>query len=148
MSAVLTTNRIYDQLYTDKTENAFLHSHTYTGNALGAAVALETLNIFEDDNIVENSQKMSTMMLHHIHQLQNEFGFIENIRAIGAIAAFNIELSKYTSDFKIKILQAGQRVGVHLRPLGRTLYWVPPLIATEADLADLAEATRKCLTVI
>lgn len=148
MSAMLTTNDIYQLLYTDKTDNAFLHSHTYTGNALGAALALETLSVFEDDKIVSKSAAMTNKMLSRIDALQKSFQCFENIRAIGAIAAFDIADSHYTDDFKIKMLDAGQKCGVHLRPLGKTVYWLPPLIATEEDLNHLADATHQCLSAV
>ena len=61
MSAVLTSETIYRGFYDDyQTLRAFLHSHTYTGNPLACAAALATLDIFEEDKVIEANRALST----------------------------------------------------------------------------------------
>ncbi|MGV8202918.1 aminotransferase class III-fold pyridoxal phosphate-dependent enzyme, partial [Pseudomonas aeruginosa] len=63
MSAVLTSETVYRGFYDDyQTLRAFLHSHTYTGNPLACAAALATLDIFEEDKVIEANRALSTHM--------------------------------------------------------------------------------------
>jgi adenosylmethionine---8-amino-7-oxononanoate aminotransferase len=63
MAAVLTTDKMYQAFYDDySTLRAFLHSHTYTGNPLACAAALATLDIFEQDNVIEANKALAARM--------------------------------------------------------------------------------------
>lgn len=145
MSAVLTTQTIYDVLYTQHYHEAFLHSHTYSGNALAAAVALETLCIFKDENIVANANRMNELMLTHLKNIHDDLNCFENIRGIGGIAAAELREACGVLNFKEAMMIHAPQCGVNLRPLGNTLYWLPPLNSTSQDLAVLSETTQQSL---
>lgn len=143
MSAVLTTNAVYDVLYTDRAEEAFLHSHTYSGNALAAAVALETIKVFQEEKIVNHAAKIGERMLQQFNEINDQLNCFENVRGLGAMVA--AEIVDCPPDFKTSVMALSPRYGAYLRPLGNTLYWLPPLIASDADLEILSQATQLTL---
>ena len=134
LSVVLTTNEIYAKFYCDYNEHkAFLHSHSYTGNALACASANATLDIFENDNIIEKNRDTAKYMgkkLEKFLTLSN----VKEIRQTGMICA--VELKEYAPELRIglKIYQYGLQHGVLLRPLGNVIYFMPPYIINKIEI--------------
>lgn len=143
-SAVLTTDTIYDTFYDDyETGKAFLHSHTYCGNALGASVALATLEVIENENLCERAQALQTIMVENLKNISEKTGALHNLRGIGAIVAADLIHDKPRLGYKI--FQEAVKRGALLRPLGNTLYWMPPLTISEATLSQLSTITQASL---
>ncbi len=93
MSVVMTSNKLYNAFYGDYNDGkAFLHSHTYSGNALGCAVALEVLKMFEEDNVIEMINKKALLLNKIVKEELSDNPWIGEIRSIGLINA--IELVK------------------------------------------------------
>ncbi len=139
LSVVLTTNDIYAKFYCDYSEHkAFLHSHSYTGNALACAAANATLDIFENDNIIEKNRELSAYMgekLQKFLELEN----VESIRQTGMICA--IDLKGFSPELRVglKVYQYGLKHGVLLRPLGNVIYFMPPYIITHEEIDKMME---------
>jgi len=139
LSVVLTTNDIYAKFYCDYSEHkAFLHSHSYTGNALACAAANATLDIFENDDIIEKNRELSSYMgekLQKFLELEN----VESIRQTGMICA--IDLKGFAPELRIglKVYQYGLKHGVLLRPLGNVIYFMPPYIITNEEIDKMME---------
>ena len=130
LSVVLTTNEIYAQFYCDYNEHkAFLHSHSYTGNALACAAANATLDLFERDDVIEKNRVTAKYMSDKLLKFK-ELRNIGSIRQTGMICA--IELKGYKAEDRIglKVYQYGLDNGVLLRPLGHIVYFMPPYIIT------------------
>ncbi|MDD2653162.1 MAG: adenosylmethionine--8-amino-7-oxononanoate transaminase [Sulfurimonas sp.] len=133
LSVVLTTNDIYAKFYCDYNEHkAFLHSHSYTGNALACAAANATLDIFERDNIIQNNRETAEYMgkkLLKFKELEN----VASIRQTGMICA--VELKGYDPKDRIglRVYRYGLKKGVLLRPLGHIIYFMPPYIITKEE---------------
>lgn len=140
-SLVLIDHAIYRLFFNDyNPANAFLHSHTYSGNALGVAAALATIQVMETENIREKSQRLGQFMLKQFQQIATSSGKLENVRSIGAIVAAELALSdKPRPGFAF--YQQALKHGALIRPIGRTLYWMPPLNTDEETLVKLAEIT-------
>lgn len=133
LSVVLTTNEIYGAFYCDYNENrAFLHSHSYTGNALACAAANATLDIFENDNVIEKNREMAKYMGEKLKNFKN-LKNIASIRQTGMICA--IELQGYDPKERIglQVYNYGLKKGVLLRPLGHVIYFMPPYIITKEE---------------
>ncbi|QOP41588.1 adenosylmethionine--8-amino-7-oxononanoate transaminase [Sulfurimonas marina] len=148
LSAVLTSNEIYMKFYCDYNEyKAFLHSHSYTGNALACAAANATLDIFENENIIEKNRVLS----EHMSRRLQEFKALENVESIrqtGMVCA--VELKGYSSEDRIglKVYDYGLKNGVLLRPLGHIVYFMPPYILSEEEcdkMFDIALEAVKSL---
>lgn len=145
-SAVLTTNNIYDAFYDDfEKGKTFMHSETYCANPLGAAVALETLNIIKEENILSHVNHINPIMLEYFNIIANKTGKIKNIRNIGAIVAAELSPHATSQRIGLKVAMHALEYGALLRPIDNTLYWLPPLNITLSELDELFQATLKSL---
>ncbi|MDQ8039492.1 MAG: adenosylmethionine--8-amino-7-oxononanoate transaminase [Rickettsiella sp.] len=152
MSAVLTHHEIYDLFYADYfQEKNFLHSHTFSGNALAAAIALECLSILEEETIYNKVQEKEPILKKLMEEVANATEKLTNIRALGAIVAADLILTEKEKKQRVgyQIFQEAVKMGAWLRPLGNTLYWLPPLNIEIETLETLKNITirsiKKCL---
>ncbi|AAO90529.1 adenosylmethionine--8-amino-7-oxononanoate transaminase [Coxiella burnetii] len=142
-SAVLTSDEIYQLFYDDyQTGKAFLHSHTYSGNALAAAVALATLKVFSEEKICARAHKLGKFMLEKMTQVAQETGQLENVRGIGALVAADLIPQPGRLRLGYEVYQEAVKQGVLLRPIGNTLYWLPPL-NIDFDLIEVLQKVTK-----
>lgn len=151
MSAVLTTNEIYNMFYDDFAKGkTFLHSHTHSGNAMAAAVALETLKIIEKENIYNKVRKTEILLHELMQEVALQTKRIKNIRHLGAIVAADLMLDEgqKTERYGYKIFKTGIKFGIFMRPLGNTIYWTPPLNVKENILLRLMAATIKAINAV
>ncbi len=146
MSAVVTSNEIYEQFYDDyRTGKAFMHSHTHTGNALCAAIALEAFSVYDDENIPHKAAQLEKDMRAHFGTIAKITDAITNVRAIGGMAACDLKPIIGHPRLGYEIYQEAVKLGALLRPLGNTLYWLPPLNISKDELAQLAEITERAI---
>jgi adenosylmethionine-8-amino-7-oxononanoate aminotransferase len=146
-SAVLTTDDIYNKFYDDfSSGKAFLHSHTYSGNALGVAVALETLNIIKEERL--HTRDINQIMLKNMCEIKDKTGRLKNVRGIGGIVAADLITNNKTPRLGYLIYQAAIKAGILLRPLGNTIYWLPPLNITDEEIEELKNKTMQVLLEI
>ena len=145
LSVVLTSNDIYAKFYCDYLEyKAFLHSHSYTGNALACAAANATLDLFEkDDVITQNKAKAAYMMekLKEFEKLDN----VLDIRQTGMVSV--VELKGYSSDERIglKVHQYCLEREVLIRPLGHVVYFMPPYVITYEEIDKMMDTTLEAI---
>jgi adenosylmethionine-8-amino-7-oxononanoate aminotransferase len=134
LSVVLTTNEVYRAFYCDyNQQKSFLHSHSYTGNPLACTAALATLEIFEKENIIEKNRDKSRYMSSKLERFK-ELDRVENIRVQGMVMAFDIKGYKPEDRIGLKVYQYALKNGVLLRPLGSTIYFMPPYVITENEI--------------
>jgi adenosylmethionine---8-amino-7-oxononanoate aminotransferase len=148
MSAVLTSNNIYNLFYADFAEGkSFLHSHTHTGNMLAAAVALENLRILEKENIYLQVQEMEPVLRTMMLQVAEATKKLGNIRNIGGIVAADLLLDQQqtTERYGYKVFQEAMKYGALLRPLGNTIYWFLPLNTRRSTVLKLRDITIKAI---
>lgn len=137
LSAVLTTDNVYQAFYDDSTVRGFLHSHSYTGNPLACSAALATLAIFEADNVVENNKAKSAKIVSKMMALSDIP--LTHMRHQGMIFAFDV-ITQNTR-FSRDCYSAALKQGLLLRPIGNTVYWMPPYTITIDELALMMNAT-------
>ncbi len=146
MSAVLTSTDIFNLFYDDYEKGkSFLHSHTYSGNALAASVALENLNIMQQDNLYQRTQKMEMDLFKSMQAIAEESQQLTNVRAIGAVVAADIKAEASTQRHGFEFYQKAMALGALLRPLGNTIYWTPPFNIEHSTLEDLHDITGQAL---
>jgi len=145
LSTVLTTNEVYSAFYCDYNEHkAFLHSHSYTGNALACSAALATLELFEKNDTINKNQELSNYMKEHLEKFKN-IDCVENIRITGMVAAFDIKGYNMQDRIGLKVYQYALNHGVLLRPLGNTIYFMPPYIITKEELDIVFDVAYKAV---
>jgi adenosylmethionine-8-amino-7-oxononanoate aminotransferase len=139
LSAVLTTDEVYQAFYHDSTVKGFLHSHSYTGNPLACSAALATLAIFETDDVVEKNKAKSAAIVERMQVLTDLP--IQHLRHQGMIFAFDVVTQN--SRFSRQSYQAGVEQGLLLRPIGNTVYFMPPYTITESEIDFMISATQR-----
>ncbi len=148
LAAVLTTEEVYQAFYDDyETLRAFLHSHSYTGNPLGCAAALATLELFETEPVLERNRGLAARMAEAAAPLA-EHPHVGEVRQTGMILAIELVRDKarrepypWQERRGLRVYEHGLREGVLLRPLGNVVYWMPPYVITEEEIALLGRVT-------
>ena len=162
LAACLTTDTIYQAFYDDySTLRAFLHSHSYTGNPLACAAALATLDIFEQDKVIEANKALAARMASATAHLVDH-PHVAEVRQTGMALAIEMvqdKASKTAYPWQerrgLKVYQHALQRGALLRPLGSVVYFLPPYVISEEQIDFLAEvasegidlATRDSLSV-
>ena len=139
LSVTMTSEKIYNAFYCDYSlYKAFLHSHSYTGNALACACANATLDIFENENVIENNRDRAKIMAENLLKFE-KLDNVGSVRQQGMIAA--IELQGYDAKERIglKVYEYGLQHGVLLRPLGPVIYFMPPYIIKEEEIGTMMQ---------
>ena len=145
LSLVITTNEIYNAFYDDYEKlKSFLHSHSYSGNPLACSVAIETLNIFKEENILDKLKHKSKYLKNSVENLFKDLDYVGEIRSMGMICAIELvkdKKSKEPFDFKdrigYKIYKIALENSLILRPLGNVLYFMPPYVITNQQIDEM-----------
>ncbi len=142
LSCVLTTDEVYRAFYADEFSQGFLHSHSYTGNALACRAALAVLDIFRDDDVIAVNRDKA-LRWSRIAQPIAEHHRVRNFRQCGMIIAFDVDAARpgFARWFAAEAL-AREMV---LRPIGNSVYFMPPYVVDDADFALLVERTLEIL---
>jgi adenosylmethionine-8-amino-7-oxononanoate aminotransferase len=138
LSVTLATDTIYQAFYDDAVTRGFLHSHSYTGNALACRAALATLDIFEQDKVIDANKIKSTQIsaaANVIAQHPRVTGF----RNAGMIWAF--EVATDDAGFARKFYQQALARELLLRPIGNTVYFMPPYVIADDEIELLINRT-------
>ena len=143
LSLVMTTDRIYQAFYHPEVARGFLHSHSYTGNPLACRAALATLQIFDDDDVISHNQLRAQKLAQALQPIAMH-PQVNHVRQRGMIAAFDV--SPMTREgFARRFFTAALQKEVLLRPVGTTVYWMPPFILSDEEMALLGERTLEVL---
>lgn len=142
LSVVMTTDAVYEAFYDDDVTRAFLHSHTHAGNALACRAALATLDIFEQDKIIE-ANRVKASYLNEAASPIASHPKVKDFRNTGMIWAFEVETADPT--FSGKFFQAALKQELSLRPLGNTVYFMPPYIINEQEMDLLIAGTLRTI---
>ena len=140
LSIVMTTDEIYRAFYDDETARGFLHSHSYTGNPLACRAALATLDIFADDDVL-NANRAKAALFNRIAQPLRAHPRIRNFRNSGMIWAFEVDTAH--ADFARRCFSLALQNELLLRPMGNTVYFMPPYVIAEEEMQLLADRTLK-----
>jgi len=154
MAAVLTTDKLYQAFYDDySTLRAFLHSHTYTGNPLACAAALATLDIFEQDNVIEANKALAARMATASAHLADH-PHVAEVRQTGMALAIEMVADKarktpypWQERRGLKVYQHALQRGALLRPLGSVVYFLPPYTITEEQIDLLAQIATEGIDI-
>lgn len=137
LSVVLTTDEIYQAFYDDRTVKGFLHSHSYTGNPLACSAALATLALFEQTSVMQTNQAASQYIQDNMQVLTHLP--IQHLRHQGMIHAFDVQTQN--PQFSRDCYAAGLANGLLLRPIGNTVYFMPPYVISTDEINWMVEQT-------
>ncbi len=142
LSVVMTTDDVYGAFYDDATSRGFLHSHSYTGNPLACRAALAVLDIFEQDAVLVANRRRAAALTQQLAPLANH-PRVRHFRNCGMIWAFDVE--GVGADFSRRFFSEALQQELLLRPIGNTVYLMPPYVIDEATSVLLAERTLLAL---
>ncbi|MFP5410185.1 MAG: aspartate aminotransferase family protein [Gammaproteobacteria bacterium] len=142
LSAVLTTDAVYAAFYADETARGFLHSHSYTGNPLACRAALAVLDIFEQDRVIAANRVKAEAFTAILAEVAAH-PRVRHFRHLGMIWAFDVADAK--PGFAARFHRAALAKGVFIRPIGATVYVMPPYVVDADALRDLAATLLACL---
>ena len=156
LSLVMTRDDIYRSFYDRDIARGFLHSHSYTGNPLACRAALATLDIFRDDDVLASNRLRAAALGRALAPLAND-PRVEHVRQCGMIwacdAVFDDAGSATTartaataasaSSFSRRFFTAGLQHSLLMRPIGRTMYLMPPYILDDEEFDFLGSTVQK-----
>jgi len=145
LSCVLTTPEIYAAFYDEYVkQRAFLHSHSYTGNALACRAALASLDLFERDDVLGRNRMLARRMAEVAAHL-TDHPQVAEVRQTGMILAIELVREKASREPYPWQERRGLRVyrhalsrGVLLRPLGNVIYFMPPYVISPEEIQLIA----------
>ncbi len=141
LSAVLCTEPVFQAFYDDDIGRGFLHSHSYTGNPLACAAALATLDLLDEPRLAAN--RALAERLDRLFEPLYRHPRLRHGRRAGMIWAWDVE--QPPADFARRFGLCALERGVLLRPIGSTLYFMPPYVIAESDAEHLLQATLGAL---
>jgi adenosylmethionine-8-amino-7-oxononanoate aminotransferase len=149
LAATLTTEHVFEGfLGHPEDARTFYHGHTYTGNALGAAAALATLDIFAEEDVVDGLSWKEELLRQQLERLRGRRG-VGDIRQYGLAAGIELVADPQTrqpfpaSERRgMKVCEAARAMGVFLRPLGDVIVLMPPLSIQEEEIKHLIDAVE------
>ncbi|HEV8691802.1 MAG TPA: adenosylmethionine--8-amino-7-oxononanoate transaminase [Ideonella sp.] len=142
LSAVLTTDAVYQAFYDDEVARGFLHSHSYTGNPLACRAALATLDLIERSDAIANNRVTAERLAAAFEPLSTH-PRVRHARRQGMIFAWDVVSS--LPDFARRYASHALAQGLLLRPIGHTLYAMPPYVIDESEGEPLARGALAAL---
>jgi len=150
LSVVMTTEPIYAAFYDEYTRlTAFLHSHSYTGNALACAAARACLAIFRDEHVIERNRGLAECLGERARSLADH-PHVAEVRQRGMIVAVETARDKARRDpypwqerRGLTVYRHGLERGVLLRPIGNVIYFMPPYVITEQEIDLMVNVARE-----
>jgi len=138
LGATACSEKIYQAFVHDDALKTFFHGHSFTANPLACTAANASLDLFEKNNLiaaVENITEQNIVFAQQLKQLEG----IKNVRVLGTILAFEVTKGEdvYLNNVSQTITKKAMGKGVYIRPLGNTVYIMPPYCITAEELSKL-----------
>jgi adenosylmethionine-8-amino-7-oxononanoate aminotransferase len=143
LSIVLTTDTVFDAFYDDDTARGFLHSHSYTGNPLACRAALATLDIFAQDDVIAANRIKSQRLGKAFQSAVGGHPAVRHLRQQGMILAFDV--ADAPAGFSRRFFTEALQRELLLRPIGNTVYTMPPYILGDDEIDFLASRCAAAL---
>jgi adenosylmethionine---8-amino-7-oxononanoate aminotransferase len=156
LAATLTTEEIFSVFLGEYKEfKTFFHGHTYTGNPLGCAVALASLELFKRENIIERMQPRIAYLKRRLKQDFLPLAHVADVRQWGLMVGIELaedknERRSYPPEERMghKVILEARKRGVMIRPLGDVIILMPPLTIADDELKTLLDVTGDCIQVV
>jgi adenosylmethionine-8-amino-7-oxononanoate aminotransferase len=152
MAATLTTQKVFDAFFGEYHEfKTFFHGHSFTGNQLGAAASLASLEILQGEKSIRARRKLETILRDELQQLW-QLPHVGDIRQVGLVAGIELVKDWRTRrpfDLReragIRVCEAMTRRGVLTRPVGNVIVLMPPYCTTPEQLLKMISALREAV---
>ena len=153
MAATLTTDRIYEAFLGDPSQGrTFFHGHTYTGNPLGCAAGIASLQLFESQNLLDNVADCSQIISQQLESALHQHEHVAEIRQKGLMVGIELVRDRETLepfDSKLRlghqVTLAARRRGVIIRPLGDVVVLMPAPAMPAPLVKKLCNTVIECI---
>jgi adenosylmethionine---8-amino-7-oxononanoate aminotransferase len=143
LSLVLARDELYRLFLHDSASKAFLHSHSFSGNPLACRAALAVLDVLEKDDVLAANRVRAARLTARLRAIADHER-VRHFRQLGMIWAWDVDGAP--ADFSRQVFRIGLRHEVLLRPLGGTVYLMPPFILGDQDIDTLAGSVLATMT--
>jgi adenosylmethionine-8-amino-7-oxononanoate aminotransferase len=140
LGATLATDAVYEAFLSDDRTKTFFHGHSFTANPLACAVALASLELFDEGDILARIERLQAHLRDRLEPLRH-LPFVGEVRALGGVGVLELVTEKTTRQSSGYLDGIGPRLsaaflerGLLLRPLGHILYFMPPYVITDAEV--------------
>ncbi|HEY4335869.1 MAG TPA: adenosylmethionine--8-amino-7-oxononanoate transaminase [Puia sp.] len=146
LGVTATTERIFEAFLSDDKRKTLFHGHSFTANPLACTAALASLDLVERAEFMANVRRVT-----HRHQAflgtLRSYPIVANPRALGTVLAFEINSGRdeYVNAIGPAITRDALAQGIYLRPLGNTVYFMPPYCITEKEMDQVYDFLVHCL---
>jgi adenosylmethionine-8-amino-7-oxononanoate aminotransferase len=152
LGATIATENIYEAFLSDDRTKTFFHGHSFTANPLACAVALASLDLFEETGTLDRVRALERWLREGLGPL-TRLPMVGDVRVIGGVGIVELVTDKtrkdtggYLDDIGPRLAKAFLERGLLLRPLGNVLYFMPPYVITEGETRWAVEQIREVLT--
>jgi len=155
LAATLTSEKLFEGFLGPVRDHAqFFHGHSYTGNALGCAATLASLDVFAEEDVLKHVQEMSTYLAQRLEALRR-LPAVGDIRQRGLMVGIELVQDRTTRErfdpgerIGALVCMAIRKQGVILRPLADTIVLMPPLSVQRGEIDHLVDALVKCIAQV
>lgn len=146
MAVTVATDRVFEAFLDQKFKKAFMHSHSFMANPLACALALKSLQIFEENNVLEKIAHIKQRHLSKLEKLKS-YPRVFKARIMGSALAFNLSEDKegYKTEDSEILRDWFLKNGLNIRPIGDAVYLMPPYCITDEELDRAYEGIFKGL---
>lgn len=146
LALTIATKEIYEAFYSTNKEDMFFHSSSYTANPIACMAASTNLDIWKNEPVLEKVKNINKYHLENLKTFEQNT-LVKNVRVLGSIFALDINVEKegYLSDIAIDLYKFYIENGVLLRPLGNTVYIMPPYCISQASLDKIYDTINKSI---
>ena len=145
LSIVLSRDAMYRLFLDDSASRAFLHSHSFTGNPLACRAALAVLDVLEQDRVLAANRLRAERLTSRLQPVSRH-PRVHHFRQLGMIWAWDI--ADAAADFAHQVFRVALRHELLLRPIGATVYLMPPYLLSDGDIDTLAEKVTAVMSEV
>ena len=150
LGLTVTSKKVYDAFYSNDKAKTFFHGHSYTGNPLSCAAACASMDLMEQQQTLDNIKRIVQKHTDFKPVLENR-AEVSEVRHIGTVLAIDIKTNEHNSYFnsiRDKLYAFFIQKGILIRPLGNTIYLVPPYCISNSELDTVYNAIKSLLNQI
>lgn len=146
LGVTATTEAVFEAFLSDDKRKTLFHGHSFTANPLACSASLASLDLLQEDGCLARIRHIANRHTAFLEEL-GLFSNVRNARALGTILAFEIEVGEdsYINAIGPAITNAALQAGIYLRPLGNTVYFMPPYCITENEMDQVYDFLVHCL---
>src|SRR6185437_16844684 len=146
LGVTATTTPIFEAFLSDDKRKTLFHGHSFTANPLACSAALASLDLLLDEDCLRRIDHIARRQEAFLETL-GSYPIVRNPRALGTVVAFELNTGRdeYIHAIGPQLTQEALDAGIYLRPLGNTVYFMPPYCITEKEMDQVYDFLVHCL---